>query len=66
METLTLEDTHELLDILNSDNVRELLEEFIVLRGFDESIGECLDSHLWVGEPTYCDKCGVDKGQEAN
>ena len=37
METLTLEDTHELLDILNSDNVRELLEEFIVLRGFDES-----------------------------
>lgn len=37
METLTLEDTHELLDILEQDNVRELLEEFIVLRGFDES-----------------------------
>lgn len=37
MDTLTLEDTHELLDILEQDNVRELLEEFIVLRGFDES-----------------------------
>ena len=37
METLTLEDTHELLDILEQDNVRELLEEFIVLRGFNEN-----------------------------
>lgn len=34
---ISLQDTHELIDIVNSDNVRELLEEFIVLRGFDES-----------------------------
>lgn len=34
---VSLEDTHELLDIVKQDNVRELLEEFIVLRGFDES-----------------------------
>ena len=37
METLTLEDTHELLDILEQENVRELLEEFIVIRGFNEN-----------------------------
>jgi len=37
MDTLSLEDTHELLDILVQDNVRGLLYEFIVLRGFDES-----------------------------
>lgn len=37
MATLSVEDTHELLDIVKQDNVRELLEEFIVLRGFDES-----------------------------
>lgn len=37
METLTLEDTQELLDIVKQDNVRELLEEFIVLRGFNEN-----------------------------
>lgn len=37
MGALTLKDTHELLDIVKQDNVRELLEEFIVLRGFDES-----------------------------
>lgn len=29
-----------------------------------EGVAECFDNHLWVGEPTYCDKCGVDKGQE--
>ena len=38
MATLSVEDTHELLDIVKQDNVRELLEEFIVLRGFDESL----------------------------
>lgn len=37
METLTLEDTHELLDILEQRNVRELLEEFIAIRGFNEN-----------------------------
>lgn len=36
-ESLSLQDTEELLDIVQSDNVRGLLEEFIVLRGFDES-----------------------------
>ena len=39
MDTLTLDDTHELLEIVGRENVRELLEEFIVLRGFDESKG---------------------------
>jgi hypothetical protein len=37
MNTLTLKDTHELINILNSDNVHELLEEFIILRGYDET-----------------------------
>jgi len=27
-------------------------------------VTECVDSHLWVGRPVYCDKCGVDKGEE--
>ena len=40
MESLSLADTHELLDIVQSDDVRGLLEEFIVLRGFDESEAE--------------------------
>jgi hypothetical protein len=34
---LSLNDTHELIYIMGQDNVVELLEEFIVLRGYDES-----------------------------
>lgn len=37
MEELSLEVTHELLDILEADNTKELLEEFLAIRGFDES-----------------------------
>jgi hypothetical protein len=37
VESLSLADTHELLEIVQSDDVRGFLEEFIVLRGFDES-----------------------------
>lgn len=37
MEELSLELTHELLDIAEADNTKELLEEFLAIRGFDES-----------------------------
>lgn len=37
MKKLSLEMTHELLDIVESDYIKELLKEFIVLYAFDES-----------------------------
>lgn len=37
MESLSLTQTHELLNILESDNVAELLEEFVLTHGYDES-----------------------------
>ena len=37
MEQLSLELTHELLDIAEAHNTKELLEEFLAIRGFDES-----------------------------
>lgn len=37
MKELSLEVTHELLDILEADNTEELLEEFLAINGFDES-----------------------------
>ena len=37
METLTLDDTLELCQIVERENIRELLEEFIVLRGFNQN-----------------------------
>jgi hypothetical protein len=31
----------------------------------DETIiTECVSSHEWIGQPTYCSACGVDKGNE--
>lgn len=37
MYELSLELTHELLDIAEADNTKELLEEFLAINGFDES-----------------------------
>lgn len=37
MSELSLEHTHELLEVLESHNPVEALEEFIALYGFDES-----------------------------
>mgnify|MGYP001167447636 CR=1 FL=1 len=37
MEELSLELTHELLDIAEADNTKELLEELLAIRGYDES-----------------------------
>lgn len=35
---ISLEDTLELCRISESDNIRELLQEFIVVRGFNENL----------------------------
>lgn len=37
MKQLSVEITHELLDIVESENIKELLEEFLAIHGFDES-----------------------------
>jgi len=37
MKQLSVKTTHELLDIVDSKNVKELLEEFLAIHGFDES-----------------------------
>lgn len=40
MERFTLKQTHALLDVLESKDWRELLEEMIVLYGYDENTEE--------------------------
>lgn len=32
----------------------------------EQVILECAANHRWIGEPMYCDFCGVDKGEQLN
>lgn len=63
METLTLDDTLELCQIVESENIRELLEEFIVLRGFNQNpVDSTHCKHgtyigTWDGPDYLCQYC---------
>lgn len=47
-QNLGLADTMELIEVLESENIQESLEEFIARRGFDENATETRGFSEWI------------------